>query len=336
MSVIAAGMDELQTYSLCDVGVRVECQESHQATGIRTLWPRVFALQTLNASRPASTVHLRFTPTGNPLQNAAVGEAVFLSRGLNVFSTRQGFHLQCGSSVLDVDVSSGRGAGVLDERFWSQPLQDQREFFLLSLIMLVRSYGRYALHANGVAKEDTGFLIVGNSGCGKTTLTISLLREGWCYLSDDAVMLGRTARGIEAQAFRRGFSCAPDLAAHLPAGSAAVEGSPCLSDGKRLVDPDSLFPGRFRPRCSPQVILFPRLSGRRLSQLVPLDQTGALLGLIQQSAGLMTGRTSVAHQQLELLKDLVQQASSYQLLLGSDAYQDPASVARLLWEARRG
>ena len=68
---------------------------------------------------------------------------------------------------------------------------------------------------------------------------------------------------------------------------------------------------------------------------VPMDETLALLALIPQSPGIMTDRPLVS-KQLEVLKLLVHQAVSYQLLLGSDVYEEPTAVSHLLWASRRG
>lgn len=42
-----------------------------------------------------------------------------------------------------------------------------------------------ALHAAVVARGDTGLLLCGPSGVGKSSLTLALLDHGWDYLSDD-------------------------------------------------------------------------------------------------------------------------------------------------------
>ena len=55
------------------------------------------------------------------------------------------------------------------------------------------------------AKDGEGVLLVGPSGSGKSTLAIGLIRAGWRYLSDDAVLLRHGSQGVEALACRRSF-----------------------------------------------------------------------------------------------------------------------------------
>jgi hypothetical protein len=265
----------------------------------------------------------------------AAAEEISRSHHLRVCRTRTGFWLQCDASVLDLDLSRSRAYGELDAGLWHLALPRQREFFLLTLVILLHRHGLFALHANGVVKEDTGVLIIGDSGCGKTTLTLSLIREGWRYLADDALMLRRASRGIEALALRQGFSCAPLTVARFPELSAALVDLPCAADGERLADLEALYPGSFVPRCIPRVLVCPQITRELHSRLHPLDQVGALTAMIPESAGIMADRLG-GMRQLGVLKELVQQATSYRLLLGCDVFEAPAEVAQLLWEARRG
>src|SRR5439155_1238636 len=58
-----------------------------------------------------------------------------------------------------------------------------KEFFLLTpLLFLMHRFGYFELHAAGCAYEDSGYLLLGASGSGKTTATLSLIASGWKYL----------------------------------------------------------------------------------------------------------------------------------------------------------
>ena len=82
----------------------------------------------------------------------------------------------------------------------------QANFWCFGLLKLLRPLGVYSLHAAGLAAKDVeGVLLVGPSGSGKSTLAIGLIRAGWSYLSDDAVLLRHGSQGIEALACRRSF-----------------------------------------------------------------------------------------------------------------------------------
>ena len=160
-------------YSICGVGVRVECQDPYQGENINSLWQRLFTLGKVDASAQYPAILLQFKPPGHAVPPSAAGEEVWRSSGLRLLKTKDGFYIRCGSSILDLDLSASRAVGILHDEFWRRSLQDQREFFLLSFVLLLGQHGLFGLHANGVAKGGTGFLIAGASGCGKPTLTLS-------------------------------------------------------------------------------------------------------------------------------------------------------------------
>lgn len=284
-------------------------------------------------SDPAIT--LRFTSSDARPLRPVDGTVVFESDPLRMLETYRGFQLVCGETALDINVSGGHGEGVLDDSFWDHPLQYQRQFFLLSLLMLMRPFGLYGLHANCVSNDTSGCLIVGNSGAGKTSLALSLIKQGWNYLSDDAVMVRRSGDGVEAQAFRLGFSLTPETVCRFPelGSSHAFNGE--LRNGKRAMDIELVFPGQRVQSCSPQLIVFPEISGRAHSELVPVSRANALTRLFEQSPGFMVDKPLVS-KQLEALTLLIDQTRSYQILVGTDIFDKPEAVSKLLMEAQRG
>jgi len=192
--------------------------------------------------------------------------------------------------------------------------------------MLLRPLGRYGLHASGVARDSQGVLIVGGAGQGKTTLALGLVEAGWYYLSDDALVLHPRSGRVEALALRRGFSCTPQTIERFPGLIPSADERPGFEGGKQFVEIDRQLPGSFKARCVPNLLIFPQISDAAHSELQPLDGVQVLKALVQQSPGILTG-DSLVEAQLQALAQLVRQARSFRLLLGSDIYQDPAAVA---------
>ncbi|MCC6180118.1 MAG: hypothetical protein IT305_32790 [Chloroflexi bacterium] len=314
--------------SLGDVTVRITCDDAIQQRRIVALWKRLFALEAGSATSD-ETVSLHFGSTSPGPRRADLGEEISCSTDVRVWRTERGSFVQSGASTLDLDLVTGSGVGGLGGGFWAQPLHRQRGFFLIGLLSLLHARERFGLHAGAVTRGGGGCLFVGPSGSGKTTLTAALVRQGWSYLSDDALVLSANSDGIAAHAFRRGFSCVPTIAAHFTELRDALVRSPVLPGGKRLVDADPVYPDRFTPRCVPRTILFPRIVSEPHSRLVPLDETAAMVGLLEQSPGIARSRAS-AHRQLAVLRRLVQQASGYRLLLGADLLADRGAVPRML------
>jgi hypothetical protein len=228
----------------------------------------------------------------------------------------------------------GRHTGSLRESFWTVPVEDQRMFFLVGFLILLRSHGLYGLHASGLSAGHGGVLIVGPSGSGKTTLALSLIREGWRYLADDALMLRASDDRVEALALRRGFSLTRDAGQRFPELQTAVATGQALSGGKRLVDWLRLYPERQTSRCRPDLLLFPRITDRRVSEFRPLDETASVIRLMEQSPGIFTDRSGV-ETQMRVLSRLVAQSSSYEVLLGRDVFESSTDLSRMIAQLGR-
>jgi hypothetical protein len=180
-----------------------------------------------------------------------------------------------------------------------------------------------------LSREGLGILIIGPSGSGKSTLTIGLIRHGWSYLSDDALLLRRQAHGVAALAWRRDVSIDASAArayADLPMAGEATDSA---GGRKRRVIIDKVHPGQRVGSCLPHVLLFSRLVPHAPSSLVPLDRPTALKRLLDQSGPPLFDRDTMAPQ-LELLRQLVRQATPYELRAGFDLYRDPQRLLGLL------
>lgn len=320
-------------YSLCNTPVKIICQEPGQAGKLAELLERIFAFNRQRELVPAPGVTLHFGGLKPVLETGGGSKEVYSSRDLKICTTSRGYFFQKGSSVLDLDLLTLQGIGVLENDFWRYSFLDQREFFLFALIILMRPLGLYGLHANGVAKEGVGYLVVGDSGCGKTTLSLNLVLQGWNYLSDDVLMLRMEGVKVAALALRQGFSCPEDSFARMSLSKIFKHEISALSGYKRMIDNTNLFPEKFINRFLPSVLLFPGIANQPQTRLVAMNPTNALLALIRQSSGLLIDAAST-RKQMEVLKILADQTHSYQILLGTDVYECPALVSNLIWETR--
>jgi hypothetical protein len=117
--------------------------------------------------------------------------------------------------------------------------------------------------------------------------------------------------------------------AERPFGEAAFE---THVGWKWRVHLDEVSPSQQVAACLPQVLLFTRIVSDPQSTVRPLDHVMALKYLLTQSGPQLFDRhTMTPH--MEVLKRLVQQATSYELYAGRDLYQQPGRLGRLLAEA---
>jgi hypothetical protein len=199
---------------------------------------------------------------------------------------------------------------------------------MLALCALLRPHGLLPLHAAGLVHAGAGVLVSAASGSGKSTLTLALVREGWGFLSDDALMLEETPAGIEALPFRRTFGLLPETMAWLPVRSEGWPRHP--ADGRKVAVPMAdILPAQAADRCRPGVLLFPQIVETSESRVLPLRAADALTALMRQS-GLITLDPMWAREHMAVLGRLVGQTRSYRLLAGRDVLEAPSAVAQLV------
>lgn len=316
------------SFNLAGLVVGLTCQEPRQCQLIQDLWIRLYVLE--NGISQSPDIIYQFKNPGELIDtNSDVSTIITESPHLTVLKMQSGYTLQSGSSKLVVDIKNGKCIGVLNNDFVQQPLEYQREFFLLSFLMLLQYKNRFGLHANVIVRDNAGYIIAGPAGSGKTTLTLGMVLLGWKFLSDDANVLYDTHQGIYSYALRRGLSCTSETLLHFPELRSTADESPRLSEGKKLIDIELLFPKSFTSQCLPKVLLFPEITSESTSQLISINETDAMITLVEQSPGIMTDRSMVM-EQMGVLKSLIHQTRQYRLLLGSDLFDSPEVVSDLL------
>jgi hypothetical protein len=105
--------------------------------------------------------------------------------------------------------------------------------------LLIDALHTAPVHASAIAFNGRAAILSGDSGSGKTTLAYACARQGWTFLSGDAVHLIRDQSGFEIRGrpaqirFRESArELFPELATYpalvRPNGKADIEVSPCL------------------------------------------------------------------------------------------------------------
>ena len=197
----------------------------------------------------------------------------------------------------------------------------------------LRKAGLFDLHAGGVVepRSGAGLLVAGQSGSGKSSLTIRLAAAGWGYLTDDMVALREDSDSLTAFAFRRAFSVSEQSLEG--AGRPALLnllGPPVNSDpAKRSLDPAAGFPGQFVESCVPRVLCFAALTGEPASRLDRLSPAEAMSRLVRHSPW-ASYDTGTAREHLRALARLAAQCRAFALRAGRDLVAQPGRAAELL------
>ena len=203
------------------------------------------------------------------------------------------------------------------------------EFVILGLMLLLRRRGLFPLHAAALQMEGQGLLLIANSDCGKSTLAYSLVRQGWGYLSDDAILLDATCPAIRAHPFRRAFGLDFEAQDFFPELAAGTYRRQFAEEEKWAMNVNQLYPTQAAEEGTPRVLVFPQIVDDTTSRLVEIGQAEALFEVVGQSAFLSV-EPDMAPVHMDALRSLVEQTRHYRLLSGRDIVENPSRASELL------
>ena len=204
-----------------------------------------------------------------------------------------------------------------------------KQVIISGLMGLLRGSGLYPLHACGVTRGRHKLLILGNSGSGKSTVTLSLILSGWNFLSDDLLLLQEKKQGTLALCAETYLTFNPDL---FERAGYAVNGTGLftpLAGKEKIIDLGCAYPRQSIGSFYPNNIVFLDITKNKKSRITPITGRLALFKLINQSVTIMLG-DSFAQKNLDALNRLTKQSACFQLSLGRDLSLNPLEIKNLL------
>jgi hypothetical protein len=166
-------------------------------------------------------------------------------------------------------------------------------------------------HAGGVQRDDLGVVLPADPESGKTTLTAGLVRAGFAYLSDEAVVFGDDTGAIEPYPKPLSIDAGsqhlfPELE---PAPAPGDDGPP---EDQWQVPPDAIRPGAVGTPCRARLIVFPKYEADAVTELAPRSRAAGLLELATNTFDFRDHpRRSLAR-----LADVVRGARCFRLAVG--------------------
>ena len=290
---------------------------------------------TLSATQePLLTLSFRHNSQGGGVLPPQARQ-VFEVEGFGGYANGPDFYLTYGPSCFYLQSLEGKGEAHLAPSFFDQSPFLQQKFLAYGLIRLLRPLGLFSLHAACLLSPDgVGVLIVGSSGSGKSTLTIGLIRKGWGYLSDDALLLRKRSEAVEAMALRRHCFIDAQAAEDYSDFRLGQKVPDAISGHRQRVYVDETYPGQAVSTCVPQILLFSRIVPEKISTLQPVTHVEALKNLLTESGPQLFDPCTMA-QQMEVLKTLLSQTKTYELRAGVDLHRDPLILKHLLTQAEK-
>ena len=275
---------------------------------------------------------------GNPLETngARAGGKVFRQPGVAIYTTDSGaVHARWNPAraTAALDAGSTTARVTLSRGAMSRLDECARVFLSAVLILLLRRVGWHHVHG-GIAIDPTGkgWLIVGDSGAGKSTTTALLAASGWRVGNDDIVFLGEAGKArdrVVVAAAHTPIALREDMGRRLGAKQDALP-----ARGKMIYWPEDLG-GRWIDRVEPDVIMFvsARPGGEsersRVTRAETMTSPEATARLVRASAWVML-EPHLAQNHLELLARLARQARSFRVRLAEDLFTSPERLQELI------
>lgn len=186
---------------------------------------------------------------------------------------------------------------------------------LYPVFELLKQKGLFLVHAAALAREGDGLLFPGKAKCGKTSLTLYLLREGFKFLSDDRCFLQRNASRFEVLSFPQEIRVYPPNVADLPEFQ-FLQGDEPDDGSKRSFDIERVYPDSIVERAKLKAVVFPCWDSRGESRLEAVSPNEALIEMLPLTLEAFFPDTARAH--FEFIADLVENMPCFRLYLGSD------------------
>ena len=309
------------------------------------LFGRAFEhLRLEDAGEPALTIHFWDSAiTGSPAPpTPQVGDeqapgAFFYASDSQV---RLGFQLGAGGDAREFSMYpeaptpalSVLATGRNDAWHWVAdagrvPYWDEAAPMRFLLDWWLRDQGVHLLHAGAVGTPAGGVLVVGKSGSGKSTTSLSVLQSDLLYAADDyvAVKLGPEPRVFSIYGSGK---LMPDHVERLPFLLPALANGDVLEFEKAVLYVREHWPERIVKSFPVRAILVPRVVPGRTEALVgPASPVAALAALAPSTVFQMHTRGQDA---LVRMRKLAAAVPAYSLELGSDIESIPRAIADLL------
>ncbi len=177
------------------------------------------------------------------------------------------------------------------------------------------SHTYFNVHAAALVKNEIGFLFPGSQHCGKTTLTLELIKNGYKLLSDDLAIIDR--KTLEVVPFPRALNIREKSLPLLSGFEQYLVSKRefIIADEKRWFLDLKEFSGT---PFVPNVIVFPQLEPGKTASLKPFSKTMAILELIRQHMAPYLPHLPRPDDisNFEVCSRLVEKASVYTLTVG--------------------
>ncbi len=243
------------------------------------------------------------------------------------------------SDQIFLDVGPRMLKTIVDPETWSitsyiatPPNFDQDLLFDLIFFQpikhLLQMHGGFLFHSSCVVQNNKAVLFWGESGCGKTTLALSLARSRFEYLSDDEVILSNDHTYVDCRPFplkpkirKESLALFPEFKRRQATGG--------LKKQKVLIN--GFFLKRTQWIVKPAVLILPRFSRTAKTRLEPVTRQSALSCVMGQDGEFIKSVPHIWRHYFTVITQLIRQCQVYRLhFKDQDLRQIPGMIKSVM------
>jgi hypothetical protein len=315
-------------YSLHGLDLIVQCEDK----ALADVSDLLFTFLPFEKSERSDThfhISIKFAFSEKPAPIPRDSLKPYIVNDISIFDTKKSVDITDGYSTFRIEPWAGLGIVSIHPSFKKKTLASKYNFFLLGLTYLFSYQGLFDFHGAALDNHEIGYVLLGESNSGKSSMALSLVHQGWRYASDDSLLLKCKGNGVEVLSFRKNFYIDPEVASKYPEINSLFSNENDMVGCKRFLDLDQIYPNQFQPSIVPKVLIFSKITPDKKSTLQSVTKGQALSNLLKQSISIFFNR-QVVNEHLNVLKRLVHQTDCYQLLAGRDLYNEPGEILKIL------
>lgn len=231
-----------------------------------------------------------------------------------------------GSIVADPD--AGLAVAFVESEMAACAWSMAHVIFFPMWAQLLKTRGIFPIHSAGLQRDGRGILFPGKSGCGKSTMSLHLMRHGYKLLGDDTVFVRRTEKGAEMLFFPEEVDVCSETVDLFPNLALARNLTEDRWQPKARVNLNEVGPDAVVESSHTDLLVFPVIAEDGKTRFERVGPTEALAELILYAFLFMDPQTS--KENFALLASLVQTTSCFRLYMGLDGSELAGAVDEIM------
>lgn len=257
-------------------------------------------------------------------------EPIYSSGSIKIYQNGSNLYLTDDKSCFGIDTVKKAGFVIFHDSFWEKQFYSKASWLIMWFILLFWQFDIHELHGAALVKNGKGLMIIGPSGSGKSTIALSLISNGWSFLTDDMILLYKNGKKVKALPLRRYFKIDREVVKKYPELSDIAKSPLGTLENKAFLNLDKVYENQLSNHCIPKIILFPDITRQERSYLKPVKKSEAFINLLTNNCYGMFIENRVIKNRVDTMNALLSQTDGYKLLMGLDLYNDPSMINEIL------